>query len=82
MATAIIYNQYDYDFGLSFKIMEEDFRHLDGLVVNRVGEDETKTDEFFAMRNSLEWQVQETTLEHVRQAVVDGAYLIEIGFLP
>jgi hypothetical protein len=85
MQTAIIWNEIE---KLEYLLVNDDWREFDGIYLNKAAPDGFDSDLWNALQTSLYDKLFENgekhtiTLQELRERVVNGAYLIEAGFLP
>ena len=80
MKTAIIFNEVPET--ISYFVVDGDHGELDGVYINET-EDETLTDKLYTPLFGEDgyFKYKKLTLEQFRQEIIDGAYLIEVGFI-
>lgn len=78
--TALIYNQFAY--GLTFHLLEGNYKHLDGILINSREEEELQVELsnlIFDKEANFKYKV---TPEEFEQGVRDGAKIVICGFIP
>lgn len=82
MKTVLIYDSIGQD-EIKFLVVEGDYRHLHGKYANSVETSEKEEDTINSLVFNEDWYLKEGfTTEFPTQAVIDGAFVVTIGFLP
>lgn len=80
--TVLIYDQLGQD-ELKFLVVEGDYRHLHGVYSNSTKTTKEQEDQINTLVFNEEWYLKDGFVtEFPTQAVIDGAYVVTIGFLP
>jgi hypothetical protein len=83
MKTAFLFNEFDY--GVSFFILDGDYTHLDGVYVNSVDCEEDASSELTnLMYDPVDGHMlhRKATKDEFVQAIQNGAAMIVCGFIP
>lgn len=83
MKTAIIWNEID---SLKYAVIDGDFRRYQGIYINMIEPDDFQPKgkfEELGLQMDEDFQyIKFCSIEDFAQAIRDGAYVIECGFLP
>lgn len=82
MRTAIIFNQFSE--GITYCVLNGDYSHFQGKYINSSDLTEEETNEICRAFYDENWEFSPSslTLDEFRQEIVNGAKLVECGFMP